>query len=111
MASQPVAFVPGVQVAGARLGEGALSGLTFAAKDVFAVRGHRSSAGHPQFARSHEPAAQDSPVVAQLREAGADLLGVTILDELAYSLVGQNPHYGTPVNPRAPGRFCGGSSC
>lgn len=111
MASQTVAFVPGVQVARARLGEGPLSGLTFAAKDVFSVRGHRSSAGHPQFASSHPPAEADSPVVARLREAGADLLGVTVLDELAYSLVGQNPHYGTPVNPRAPGHVCGGSSC
>ena len=62
-------------------------------------------------AESQPPAAQDAPVVTRLRQAGADLLGVTILDELAYSLVGQNMHYGTPVNPRAPGRLCGGSSC
>lgn len=111
MVGQAVAFVPGVQVARARLGEGPLSGLTFAAKDVFAVRGHRSSAGHPDFARSQQPAVADAHAVARLLEAGADLLGVTVLDELAYSLVGQNVHYGTPVNPRAPGRVCGGSSC
>lgn len=111
MASQTVAFVPGVQVARARHAEGLLSGLSFAAKDVFAVRGHVSSAGHPDYARTHQPAARDADVVAQLLDAGADLLGVTVLDELAFSLVGQNPHYGTPVNPRAPGRVCGGSSC
>ena len=46
-----------------------------------------------------------------LLSAGADLVGVTVLDEFAFSLVGQNPHYGTPSNPRAPGRVCGGSSC
>jgi amidase len=111
MTSQTVAFVPGVQVARARLGEGLLSGLSFAVKDLFEVRGHASSAGHPDYARTHDAAAHDAPVVAQLLEAGADLLGVTVLDELAFSLVGQNPHYGTPVNPRAPGRVCGGSSC
>jgi amidase len=49
--------------------------------------------------------------VQALLDAGADLVGVTVLDELAYSLVGQNPFYGTPANPRAPGRVCGGSSC
>jgi amidase len=50
-------------------------------------------------------------MVSALLDAGAGLVGVTILDELAYSLAGQNPHYGTPVNPRAPQRLCGGSSC
>lgn len=111
MASLSGAFVPGVQLARARRAEGPLSGLSFAAKDVFAVRGHRSSAGHPDFARTHEPAAEDAWAVARLLDAGADLVGVTVLDELAFSLVGQNPHYGTPANPRAPGRVCGGSSC
>jgi amidase len=43
--------------------------------------------------------------------AGADLAGKTITDELAYSLNGQNFHYGTPVNVNAPGRIpCGSSS-
>lgn len=111
MTSQTVAFVPGVPVARARHAEGLLSGLSFAVKDVFAVRGHVSSAGHPDYARTHESATRDAEVVARLLEAGADLLGVTVLDELAFSLVGQNAHYGTPVNPRAPGRVCGGSSC
>jgi amidase len=49
--------------------------------------------------------------VARLLAAGANLVGVTVLDELACSLIGQNSFYGTPDNPRAPGRFCGGSSC
>jgi hypothetical protein len=31
-------------------------------------------------------------------------------DEMAYSLNGENVHYGTPTNPRAPGRIPGGSS-
>lgn len=111
MASPQVAFVPETRIARARSGEGALSGLTFAAKDSFAIRGHRSSAGHPDWARTHEPARRDARVIQTLLAAGADLVGVTILDELAYSLSGENPFYGTPHNPRAEGRLCGGSSC
>ena len=32
------------------------------------------------------------------------------MDELAYSLNGENVHYGTPVNPACPDRIPGGSS-
>jgi amidase len=111
MTTTPTAFVPHTQVARASRAQGPLAGLTFAAKDVFAVRGHRNTAGHPAWEHSHEPALHDAQVVSQLLEAGAGLVGVTILDELAYSLAGQNMHYGTPVNPRARQRLCGGSSC
>ena len=38
------------------------------------------------------------------------MVGKTHTDELAYSLNGENVHYGTPTNPRAPGRIPGGSS-
>jgi amidase len=101
----------GAMVARARSGEGPLSGLTFAVKDNIALRGHRSSAGHPAWAATHPQSAEDAPVVARLLAAGADLVGVTIMDELAYSLAGQNIHYGTPTSVIAPGRLCGGSSC
>lgn len=37
-------------------------------------------------------------------------VGKTTMDELAYSINGENVHYGTPVNPAAPGRIPGGSS-
>lgn len=32
------------------------------------------------------------------------------MDELAYSLNGENMHYGTPTNPACPDRIPGGSS-
>jgi amidase len=35
---------------------------------------------------------------------------MTTTDELALSLTGENAHFGTPVNPRCPGRIPGGSS-
>ena len=45
-----------------------------------------------------------------LLDAGATLVGTTQMDELAYSLEGQNVHYGTPRNPACPKRIPGGSS-
>ncbi|MBO0728445.1 MAG: hypothetical protein J2P57_04250, partial [Acidimicrobiaceae bacterium] len=48
--------------------------------------------------------------VAALLDAGADLIGKTVSDELAFSLSGTNVHYGTPPNPAARDRVPGGSS-
>jgi amidase len=90
--------------------EGPLSGLTFAAKDIYDIEGHRTGFGSPDWLRTHTPAARTAPVVQKLLEAGADMLGKTHTDELTFSLNGENAHYGTPVNVNAPGRIPGGSS-
>ncbi|MEW4371201.1 amidase [Paenibacillus kandeliae] len=90
--------------------EGPLAGLTFGVKDVFALEGYTSSAGNPDWLRTHGPAEQTAPAIRKLLEAGAELRGTTHTDELMYSLNGQNVHYGTPVNPQAPDRIPGGSS-
>lgn len=45
-----------------------------------------------------------------LLDAGATLMGTTHMDELAYSLNGENVHYGTPPNPACQDRIPGGSS-
>ncbi|MGN7762651.1 amidase [Paenibacillus sp. 22594] len=89
---------------------GKLAGLNFAVKDVFAVAGHRSSAGNPDWLRSHPPSAAHASAVRRLLQSGASLRGAAHTDELMYSLGGENYHYGTPVNPRAEGRIPGGSS-
>jgi amidase len=89
---------------------GPLSGLTFAAKDNFDVAGHPTGAGSPDWLRTHGPAEKTAPAVQALLDAGATLVGKTQMDEMAFSLAGQNAHYGTPVNPRAPDRIPGGSS-
>ncbi|MNO33017.1 Glutamyl-tRNA(Gln) amidotransferase subunit A [compost metagenome] len=103
------AFIdPELEVTGSASGK--LGGLSFAVKDVFAVAGHRSSAGNPDWLRSHPPSAAHAAVVSQLLQAGATLRGAAHTDELMYSLGGENYHYGTPVNPRAEGRIPGGSS-
>ncbi|MCA0756195.1 amidase [Paenibacillus sp. N4] len=89
---------------------GSLSGKTFAVKDVFDIAGYVSSAGNPDWLRTHGPAARHAAVIERLLAAGARLEGTTITDELMYSINGENAHYGTPPNPQAPGRIPGGSS-
>jgi amidase len=88
----------------------ALSDLTFAAKDVFDIAGFQTGAGNPDWLRTHSPAKVTASAVQRLLDAGAALAGKTHTDELTYSLNGENYHYGTPVNPNAPGRIPGGSS-
>jgi amidase len=105
------AFVPGERVTLAPTGSGALDGLAFAAKDLFDVAGHVTSYGNPDWARTHPPAAATAPVLLALLEAGARLAGKTKTVELAYGLTGENVWHGTPLNPAAPDRFPGGSSC
>jgi amidase len=89
---------------------GALAGLTFGVKDIYDIAGHRTGFGSPDWLRTHDAAARTAPVVQQLLDAGADVVGKTHTDELTYSLQGENAHYGTPVNVNAPGRIPGGSS-
>ena len=89
---------------------GPLAGLTFAVKDVFHIAGHRTGFGHPDWLRTHAPAEVTAVAVQRLLDAGASMVGKTLSDELAYSLSGQNIHYGTPINLVAPDRIPGGSS-
>ena len=89
---------------------GPLSGLRFAAKDLFDVEGYVTGCGNPDWERTHPPATRTAPVIRTLLDAGATLVGKTHTDELAYSVNGENAHFGTPVNPRAANRIPGGSS-
>jgi amidase len=90
---------------------GPLAGLDFAVKDLFDLAGHAKTCGQPRWAETHAPAERDAAAIARCLDAGARLTGRTVMDELAYSLSGQNPHHGAPTNPNAPGRTAGGSSC
>ena len=105
------AFIPGPRAERAPLGTGRLSGLTFAVKDLFDLAGTVTTYGNPDWARTHAPAIATAPVVLALLQAGARLAGKTRTQELAYGLTGENIWHGTPVNPAAPDRYPGGSSC
>lgn len=89
---------------------GPLKDLRFAVKDVYDIRGHVSGAGNPDWKRTHAAAVDHASTVDMLLEQGARLVGTTHTDELMFGLNGENGHYGTPVNPRAPQRIPGGSS-
>ena len=91
-------------------GSGPLHGLTFGLKDIFDVAGHRTGFGSPDWFATHGEAPTTATVAEQLLAAGATLAGKTHTEEMAFSLTGENAHYGTPVNPAAPNRVPGGSS-
>ncbi len=104
------AFVPHGKVVRGPRKEGLLSGLTIAVKDLFDWAGVPTGAGNPAWLDSHPVPSSDAAVVATLLDSGATLAGKTITDELAYSILGDNYHYGTPRNTKAPDRVPGGSS-
>jgi amidase len=81
-----------------------------AVKDAIDVAGVVTSAGCAAVRDRAVLAASDALCLAGLRPAGAHIVGKTTLTELCISPVGDNPTFGTPVNPVAPGRIPGGSS-
>ena len=85
-------------------GSGPLDGLTFAVKDLIDVAGRPTGCGNPRWKETHPPAASHAVCVESLLAAGARCVGKTVTDELAFSLIGENHFYGTPLNPRAPER-------
>jgi amidase len=91
-------------------GAGALDGLRFAVKDLIDVAGWRTGCGNPDWLATHPPARVSAVCVEQLLAAGAACSGKTVTDEVAFSLLGENYFYGTPLNPAAPNRVPGGSS-
>jgi amidase len=90
--------------------KGSLTGRSFAVKDLFDVEGYFTGCGNPDWERTHPKATKTSDLIHALLDQGAVLVGKTHTDELAYSLNGENTHFGTPKNPQAPGRIPGGSS-
>jgi amidase len=89
---------------------GPLAGLTAAVKDMYDIAGTRTGNGSPTWLATHPPAKTHAAAVQRILDAGATVIGKAVCDEFFYSVAGANAHYGTPVNPRAPGRLPGGSS-
>lgn len=88
-----------------------LDGVPIAWKDLVDMAGERTTAASDIF-RDAPVADADAPIVANATAAGMVSLGKLNLTEFAYSGIGLNPHYGTPLNPRATDgpRSPGGSS-
>jgi amidase len=91
-------------------GSGSPDGLNFAVKDLIDIGGHKTGCGNPTWRGTHPPASVNAVCIEQLLDADARCVGKTVSDELAFSLLGENHFYGTPLNPKAPERVLGGSS-
>lgn len=103
-------FVPGTAVRLPGTPGGPLTGLTFAAKDLFDVAGHPTGGGNPDWARQNPIPTRHAWAVQAMLDAGATLIGKTITDEVSLGILGENAFEGTPLNPAAPGHVPGGSS-
>ena len=104
------AFLPYPEVPVAHAASGLLSGLTFAVKDLFDVAGYPTGGGQPFVLAMSGIKTRTAPAVQRLLDAGARFVGKTVTDELAFSMNGNNAHFGAPVNGAAPSRIAGGSS-
>lgn len=103
-------FVPGTDIRVAGAATGPLAGLTFAAKDLFDIKGFPTGGGNPDWPRDHPVPTKHAWAVQTLLDGGADLVGKTITDEISLGILGENAFEGTPGNVNAPGRVPGGSS-
>jgi amidase len=99
----PQAAVPSAQ-------SGRLYGLKLGVKDIFDVAGFKTGCGNPDKSAEAEIATWTMPAVQLLLDQGARFAGKTQTDELAFSLMGINAHFPSPVNSAAPDRVTGGSS-
>lgn len=84
-------------------------GPTVAIKDTIDVAGWPTRAGSRAF-EDCAPAVTHAPVVQALLAGGWQVVGKTVLHELAFGVTGINEWAGTPINPMAPERIVGGSS-
>jgi amidase len=104
------AFVSGPRARIEGRAGGPLSGLTFAAKDLFDVAGVPTGGGNHDWPTGRAVPTQHAWAVQTLLDAGATLIGKTITDEVSLGILGENAFDGTPINVCAPGRVPGGSS-
>lgn len=88
--------------------KGPLDGIPIGLKDLFYLKGVRTTAGSKIF--SDFVPDDDATVVAALKEAGAVIVGMTNTHEFALGTTTENPHHGPTRNPWDIGRVPGGSS-
>jgi aspartyl-tRNA(Asn)/glutamyl-tRNA(Gln) amidotransferase subunit A len=87
---------------------GPFQGIPVALKDLFHVKGVRTTAGSKVY-ENYVPEI-NATVVEKLTAAGAVLFGKLNMHELAYGITSANPHFGAVRNPWNPQHSPGGSS-
>lgn len=91
---------------------GELDGVPVTVKDLVAVGGLPTRSGTA--VSDDTPAADDDPVVARMREAGAIVLGKTTTSEFGWKGITDTPAFGTTRNPwnldHSPGGSSGGAA-
>lgn len=86
----------------------ALEGIPVAIKDVIDTADMRTTMGSDLFA-DHRPD-NDAAIVAQLRQAGANIIGKANTHEFSYGIRGDTSAFGVVPNPYDETRVSGGSS-
>lgn len=104
------AFVPYPDVCVPSAATGPLADLRFGVKDLFDVAGYPTGGGSPTVLAMSGIKTCTAPTVQKLLDAGARFVGKTVTDELAFSMNGNNVHFGAPINGAAADRITGGSS-
>ncbi len=89
-----------------------LAGIPISIKDLFNLKGEKTLAGSIVRKNLCSAEADDAEVIKPLREAGLLFAGRTNMSEFAFSGIGANSHYGTPLSiwDRETERLPGGSS-
>jgi amidase len=88
--------------------EGVLSGMRVAVKDAVAIAGIPLTCGS-RILQGYVPG-EDSVVADRLLRAGAEVVAITNMDDLAFSGGGESSWYGPTLNPWDHARTAGGSS-
>ncbi|CAO3594587.1 unnamed protein product [Absidia cylindrospora] len=86
-----------------------LDGVFIPVKEELNVSGLETKCG-TSFINDGQPAASHATLVQQLHDAGAIIVGHTVMNELGWDTFSVNPVTGTPVNPYENSSSCGGSS-
>jgi len=87
-----------------------MGGVPFVVKDLYDVAGLPTGAGSTFLSELRQVPATSSPLVTKLRSRGGVFVGKTQLNEFAFGMSGENPHFGDCPHPLVEGALTGGSS-